>query len=793
MHKLIRKNILLFSLFCLVCLNLFGCARKSDLEKARSYVKQSQNSYTRAVNSYRDLIARTKDTDSLRMELGELYYQHGDFKEAAEVLKNASIRQAKKFLALAYYRLGNFTDALEVFSKNDFSEGQDLYYYGLTCEKLNLFDRAVEIYKKIRSGKFYPLAIERLNIITKEAAPLHIKDISPEINAMIAAATGLDQYPQAGALVLLADEQIRVNRQNTQVSQLHYVIKILNERGREDFSESHIDYDSTYEKVELEYARTIRPDGTTVEVGSRHIRDVSRYMNFPLYSNARVYIISFPEVAIGAVIEYKLKVYRNELINKKDFVISYPVQSGDPIIAAKFTLDLPKDKTVHMKILNERYNDFSAKLKPESKEQNGRLIYSWVFKNIPQILPEPNMPPAVEINPTIILSTFSSWKEIYDWWWGLAKDKIAADAAIKEKVKRLTAQAVSDEEKIRAIYNFCAKEIRYVAVEYGQAGYEPHQATDIFKNKYGDCKDQAVLLVTMLKEEGFSAWLVLISTRDYYNLSADFPSMLFNHCIAAVSLNGKTVFLDPTAETCSFADLPGGDQKRKVLIFKEGQYVIADTPLYPAAHNLLTQALRIKINPDESIDADRDLFTHGAYDQAQRYWLLYTPPQLIEERLKERIQEISIGAKLKSYKIENLDNLNKEIVLKYWFWGPEYLIPAGKLMIMPQLASLDVALVAKDSRRYALDFGLLDTRETAVEFEVPSTFTVKYIPQSLDEDTPWLRLKAAYAQKGRGISFRQRIEFKTEAITQEDYPAFKKAFTDLAKKIKQSIVLERTR
>ncbi|MFH1202380.1 MAG: DUF3857 domain-containing protein, partial [Candidatus Omnitrophota bacterium] len=598
-------------------------------------------------------------------------------------------------------------------------------------------------------------------------------------------------YPQAGALVLSCDEKIEVLPNNTQVSTMHYIVKILNERGKEDFAESHIEYDSTYEKIELEYARTIRPDGIVVEVGKRHIRDVSRYLNFPLYSNARVYIISFPEIAEGAVVEYKVKIYRSQLINKKDFVLSYALQAQEPVIIANLSLTLPRERNVYIKTINSQYNNFGADLKPGIEKKDKELVYRWQFKDLPQIMPEPSMPPESQINPAIILSTFKSWQEIYNWWWKLAQGKIKADSAIKDKVRELTGNKDSQEEKARAIYNFCAQKIRYVAVEYGQAGYEPHQAEDIFRNKYGDCKDQAILLVTMLKEAGFWACPVLIATKEYYNLTEDFPAVLFNHCIAALSFKGQTIFLDPTAQTCPFGDLPVDDQGRKVLLFQESGYKIQDTPNYPARHNLISQRLRIIVSPEESVSGEKTTSTYGMYDQAQRFWLLYTPPQLIEETLKEKIQEFSIGARLGSYEIKNMDTLGEPITLKYNFSGPEYFTAAGPLRIMPQLVSLDTGLVAKEERRYPIDLALLDIKETIFEIEIPANFAIKYIPESLNADSQWVNFKVEYSRDANKIISRQKTELKKSLIPREDYAAFKSFSEGLAKKIKQRIILER--
>ena len=575
------------------------------------------------------------------------------------------------------------------------------------------------------------------------------------------------------------------------MSTLHYLIKIFNERGKEEFAEAQVGYDSTYEKVELDFARVIKPDGTVSDVGSRHIRDVSKYTEFPLYSNARVFIISFPEVTEGVIVEYRVKVTNNYLINKKDFNLSYPVQAGEPVLAADFTLKCPKDRPVHLKYLNEKYNSFKVALKPQTEEKEGFLIYKWQFSNIPQITPEPRMPAQVTINPSVLISTFGSWKSIYEWWWQLAKDKIAADNNIKEEVKKIIEGKKNDREKASAIYNFCAQHIRYVAVEYGQAGYEPHSAADIFKNRYGDCKDQAILLVTMLKEAGLVAYPVLIPTKEDYDLDEDFPSAMFNHCIAALLLDGKLIFMDPTAETCSFEDLPAGDQSRHVLVFEEKGYQTKETPLFPAKRNLLKQELKIKVNEDSSITGEKINYSYGIYDQAQRYWLLYTQPELIKETLKEKIQEISIGAKLIQYKIKNPDDLDIPVVLSYDFSGSEYFTAAGPLRLLPQLSGIDTSFVASDTRKYDIDFGILDTKEYLFEIDIPGNFTVKYIPESLSRESPWMDYKLEYQRQDNKIKFKQILELKKTLVQSSDYAVFKKFYEELGRVLKQRIVLEK--
>jgi hypothetical protein len=713
--------------------------------------------------------------------------------QAITAFKQTAATEGRKWLAICYYRLGEYTDALEAFKALPAPDAECAYYYGLACEKLNLFDQALEIYRGIGAGSFAKKARQRIQAIEKNGEMPAIAKVDPQVHRLLAQAPGQAQYPQAGALVISCREEIQITADGKETSDLYYLVKILNERGKEAFAETSVDYDSTYEKVELVFARTIRPDGKVAEVGSRHIRDVSRYMNCPLYSNARACIISFPEIADGAAIEYRVRLTRNQLIADKHFVLAYPVQAAEPVVSAEFTLSMPEDSPLHIKIINDKYNDFSAALSPRKESRNKRAVYRWQFKNIPQIIPEADMPPQAEINPTIILSTFNSWQEVYGWWWKLAKDKIKADAAIQGKVKELVKAKASAEEKAAAIYDFCSRQIRYVAVEYGQAGFEPHPAADIFRNKYGDCKDQSVLLVTMLREAGLNASLVLIPTRETPALSEDFPSPLFDHCIAAVALKDKIVFLDPTAETCAFGDLPLPDQGRKALIFYPDGFRIEETASFPAQHNYLRQEVKLKSDATEAISGEKDVSAVGSYSQLQRAWLLYTQPELIQETLNQRIQEISIGAKLDGYRIQNLGNLGQPVILSYSFRGPEYFTYGGKLRIMPQLSGIDTSLVAKETRRYPIDFGALEVRESVFEIELPPGFSAKYIPDNILEDSPWMKLRAEYKRQKNKLYFTQLCELKKAAVTEEEYADFKKFYRGAAKKLKQRVVLERIR
>lgn len=780
-------------LIAAVAFSVISCAslETRHLEKAKDYSSKSDIFFQKAVNEYQQALKSNPQERLINFKLAQLYFNHADFQKCIDCLLNQSELNSQKLLAACYYKMADYTSALSVFNKiGELDDNEYLFYYAETCEKQNLYDQAKKLYAKIKSSQYLSLAKDRLRAIDVSLKEKELSVLEPEIKKMINGAPAQNVYPQAGALVLLADESIEILANDTQVSTEHYLIKVLNERGKK-FAEVDIDYDSTFEKVELDFARTIKPDGEVAVVGKKHIRDVSRYLNFPLYSNARALIISMPEVTVGATIEYKLKITRSQLVDKKEFYTGYFLQNEEPVILANFSVASPQERDLKLKFINPQYNYFSAKLEPQITEDTTKKIYRWQFKDVPQIIIEPSMPPVSEINTTILLSTFKSWDVIYKWWWNLAKDKIVTNDKMKELVKSLTQNLNTSKEKASAIYNWAIQNIRYVAIEYGQAGFEPHKATDIFANKYGDCKDQAILLISLLKQAGLQAYPVLIGTKDNFKLQEDFPTLLFNHAIAAVKIGEELIFLDATAETASFGDLPVDDQGRKVLVFFDDRAEIALTPDFNPEHNRVVTETDFRIKEDETVLAERSVSTQGFYDQAQRYHLRYTQPIIVEEDLKEKVHSIVPGGKLLNYKIENLADMDKPIKLVYSFSGPEFLTSAGLARVIPQLGDLDLTVVAKDSRQYPIDFASLSQKETVMIFKLPDNLKVKFLPQTIKYNTKWASYLNSFALDNSTIIFRQISRIKQKVISQNEYKLFKASLEGLSQKIKQCIVLEK--
>ncbi|HQP91943.1 MAG TPA: DUF3857 domain-containing protein, partial [Candidatus Omnitrophota bacterium] len=358
-----------------------GCSRSDlDLWRAKILSRQAERNSAEAIKLYQDAL-RTHPSgpkaEEIHFKLGSLFMKSGDFNRAIDELSATKTIEGKRLLARALMKNGDYTGALEVFGKcGDKGPDEYIFDYAVAAEKSNLFDLALRLYSYVKTepglkGK----ALQRVSEINLIIERSKYAGLDEEVRKAIENSPAQKDYPDASAVYLFVDEKIEMTEEKREITEFHYCLKILNDRGKEAFAEIDLPYDSTYEKLEVEYARTIKPDGTVVTVGDKNIRDVSAYLNYPLYSNARVRIISMPEIVPGSYIEYKAKITRSKLPND-GFDSYYWLQADEPILLERSKIVIPKSKSLKYKIVNDPFNTFGFDMTPSYEETADKKIYS---------------------------------------------------------------------------------------------------------------------------------------------------------------------------------------------------------------------------------------------------------------------------------------------------------------------------------------------------------------------------------------------------------------------------------
>ena len=227
---------------------------------------------------------------------------------------------------------------------------------------------------------------------------------------------------------------------------------------------------------------------------------------------------------------------------------------------------------------------------PETSDGQYGRAHLWRFAKIDAVVPESLVAPSGE--PALLVSTFPDWTAFSAWYRRLIRLASEVTPEISSMAAQLTAVASSPRDKVRRLAEFVTG-LRYVAVPLGVNSHRPHAAANVLRNRYGDCKDKANLLNTMLASLGIEAQLVLVPR--FTQADEATPGLAFNHAISRVALAGEVLWIDTTDETTRFGLLPPGDPGRKVLVIEEGTAALTMLPEPLASDHRLELAMEVPL------------------------------------------------------------------------------------------------------------------------------------------------------------------------------------------------------
>ena len=338
-------------------------------------------------------------------------------------------------------------------------------------------------------------------------------------------------------------------------------------------------YASASQHVDIEYIRVRHPDGSVVETPVTDALEMpSEIMRqAPFYSDFKEKQVPVRGLRAGDMLEWSIRLVRSKAEAPQHFWGTADFSGKERVaLAETFTLRLPKGVSA---------NVWSPKQPAKISEEGPERIYRWTSKQLePTVGPEADARNEAEKKrtlsadeildrtegalPLIAWTNFSDWPAVGAWYRTLETGRVTPDDAIKAKEAELVLGKGSDEEKIRAIYDYTSTQIRYIGVALGQGRYQPHLASEVLSNQYGDCKDKATLLASLLAAAGYSADTVLIGAGVRFNEAVPSPGV-FDHAITALSTGSgatrKTIWLDSTQEIAPYQALLFGLRDKRAL------------------------------------------------------------------------------------------------------------------------------------------------------------------------------------------------------------------------------------
>ena len=223
-------------------------------------------------------------------------------------------------------------------------------------------------------------------------------------------------------------------------------------------------------------------------------------------------------------------------------------------------------------------------------------------------------------------------------------------ASLRTRANRLP--RAQREAAIRALFDFVSREVRYMGAmaESEAPGYEPHDVSLTFDNRYGVCRDKAALLVAMLRMAGIDAWPVLINVGP--RKDPQVPQPYFNHAIVAADSGDPAspyLLMDPTSETTRSL-LPEYLCEMSYLVARDEGETIRETPPLPVEGNLLQANTVYTLNADASANVTTTLSFAGVNDAAYRGYFASIPRDSLRAFFERVLQGIP-GAVLTGWEV----------------------------------------------------------------------------------------------------------------------------------------------
>ena len=500
-----------------------------------------------------------------------------------------------------------------------------------------------------------------------------------------------------------------------------------------------------------------------------------------LVSDLRTKVLRLPAATPGSLVGYEFETDQRPY----EIADEWYFQDVIPVREARYTLQLPKGWSYRATWLNHESVDPIA-IAPGQ--------WQWVVNDVAAIPIEAHMPPWRGIAGSVFLSPvppdqasapLPSWCDIGIWYLGLTRGRQDATPAIRQKVADLTAGAATPLAKMQALAGFVQNDIRYVAIELGLGGHQPHPAAETLLHRYGDCKDKATLLGAMLREIGIESYYVIINT-ERGSVTPTTPANLgFNHAVLAIAVPpgmddpmlastathtklGRLLYFDPTDSLTPLGRLSGPLQANYgMLVTPDGGELVKLPQLDPAASGIRRTA-KLTLDADGTLHGDVTEVSLG--DAAGRSRAELRSVSLDTERIKT--VENLLSKSLSSYSIEsaavgNLRTPELPFEWHYTFRAPNYGRATGSLVLVrPRvIGRLTSSLLdAKEPRRAPVEFTGPERDTDVFEVAVPAGYALDELPAPVDVDLGFARYVSHCEFTGGVLRYTRTFEVRELSV-----------------------------
>ena len=612
-----------------------------------------------------------------------------------------------------------------------------------------------------------------------------------------AATTAKPDYTHESSVVEHLDRVYRYAADGTGSKEVSAVLEIRDEAAVKSWSVLSFPFASSAEHVEIDYVRVRRADGTIVATPSADAQELPAPVTreAPFYSDLKEEQIPVRSLREGDHLEYRVRIVRahpeapGHFWGQDSF---YTPSSGEVVLEESVELHIPL--AVYVQV-------WSPKHKSTISETPTEHVYRWEDSQpLPVAGKKPNDLLRMEKDqpiddeprlPHIAWTNFHSWQEVGAWYRGMEGTRITPDDEVRARVTELTAGKSTQEEKTRAIYGFVGPQVRYIGVAFGVGRYQPHEASDVLRNQYGDCKDKHTLQAAMLSAAGIPADAALIGAGVAFTPDVPSPGW-FNHVITVAHVDGKPVWLDATAEVAPYRLLLSVLRGKQALVVPaSGDAYLATTPKEPPFPSE-ERFEAIGTLDDKGVSQSHMVMDlRGDSEIAFRQAARSVSPAQWDELMQNISYRMSYAGKVTHAEFSRPDDAATPFHITYDYEREK----AGdwdNLRIIPQIAPIGLGTVdEKDPPVEPIEFGGLHVETSHAVMKLPAGWGAE-LPPAIHAKAAFATLDKTYKFENGTLITDQRFEVLIAKIPAAYWRSYQKWYKDAGLDGEAYIQLTRT-
>jgi hypothetical protein len=603
------------------------------------------------------------------------------------------------------------------------------------------------------------------------------------------------------AVVLLKEDETSVNDKGEIVEHGRRVYRILRPEGR-DYGVFETSYRNETKVTSL-HGWSITAKGQEYEAKEKdaYERNVSTY---EVYSDIKQKILRVSGADVGSVVGFEFERKHRPFIFDDDWHFQGPI----PIERAKYTLRVPTGWEIDAHWVNY----------PEHKPSVQGEIYTWELADIPAIEHEYNRPPYEALAGRLTVSlisekfktqTYRNWSELGAWDAQLMTGVFDNSSPLQQKVQEIAPATMPLLDRIKALARFAQKDIRYAAIEIGIGGYKPHQASDVFTHRYGDCKDKAGILKAMLGQIGVKSYVMLVSTERGVFTDKSPASLGFNHVIIAIQLPesvskkdlaaiyvhpkiGTLLIFDPTSEHDPFGYLPYFEQDNYALLVTDNGGELIHLPVSAPELNQITRSAKLNLLPDGTLQGEVEESWSGYFASSGRAFQeasLQDRKKAIEHFLGRTAANIQVD----SFDLVDSQDIEKSLILRYKFTAGHYAKNAGPLLLVrPRvIGEMAGAYDSSKPRHYAYEIEAPFIRRDDIQITLPEGFQIDELPEPAKASFAFGDYVSKTEKVGNTLRYTRQYKMDTTLVPLEKMGDLKKMFSQINLDEKNMAVLKK--